>query len=155
MPRNFGSVILANLPTRVPVYLLNDAKSPIGMTDLKIKRIFWGIGNFYRCRLQILANLSGKHFGWNGIRSRVKKSRKVSGQKGKIFLGHQGPRRQDIPDPGPGMSQTKSLCNAPSSVVSGRKWLECPAIWVGTCRDQKNFMQENFGLISRAGKRKF
>ena len=36
------------------------------MTDLKIKRIFWGIGNFYRYRLQNLANLSGKHFGWNG-----------------------------------------------------------------------------------------
>ena len=27
---------------------------------------FWGIGNFYYYRLQILANLSGKHFGWNG-----------------------------------------------------------------------------------------
>ena len=37
------------------------------MTDLKIKRFFWSIGNFYRCRLQILANLSGKDFGWNGI----------------------------------------------------------------------------------------
>ena len=37
------------------------------MTDLKLKRVFWGIGNFYRYRLQILANLSGKHFGWNGI----------------------------------------------------------------------------------------
>ena len=24
------------------------------------------VGNFYRYRLQILANLSGKHFGWNG-----------------------------------------------------------------------------------------
>ena len=30
------------------------------MTDLKIKGIFGGIGNFYRYRLQILANLSGK-----------------------------------------------------------------------------------------------
>ena len=37
-----------------------------GMTDLKVKRILGGIGNFYRYRLQILANLSGKHFGWNG-----------------------------------------------------------------------------------------
>ena len=36
------------------------------MTDLKIKRMFWGSGNFYRYRLQILANLSGKHVGWNG-----------------------------------------------------------------------------------------
>ena len=63
IPRNFGSVILANLPTRVPVYLLNNAKSPVGMTDLKTKRIFGSIGNFYRYRLQILANLSGKNFG--------------------------------------------------------------------------------------------
>ena len=31
------------------------------------KKDFWGIGNFYRYRLQILANLSGKHFGWNGM----------------------------------------------------------------------------------------
>ena len=30
------------------------------------QKFFWGIGNFYRYRLQILANLSGKHFGWNG-----------------------------------------------------------------------------------------
>ena len=67
IPQNFGSEILANLPTRVPLCLLNNAKAPVGMTDFKIKRIFWGIGNFYRCRLQILANLSGKHFGWNGI----------------------------------------------------------------------------------------
>ena len=41
--------------------------SPIRMTDLERKpKDFGGIGNFYRCRLQILANLSGKHFGWNG-----------------------------------------------------------------------------------------
>ena len=33
---------------------------------LKNQKDFWGIGNFYRYRLQILANLSGKHFGWNG-----------------------------------------------------------------------------------------
>ena len=64
--RNFGSAILANLPTTVPVCLLNNAKSLVGMTDLKIKATFGGIGNFYCCRLQILANLSGKHFGWNG-----------------------------------------------------------------------------------------
>ena len=57
---------LANLPTRVPLSLLNNAKAPVGMTDFKIKRIFWSIGNFYRYRLQILGILSGKHFGWNG-----------------------------------------------------------------------------------------
>ena len=33
---------------------------------LEKQKDFLGIGNFYRCRLQILANLSGKHFGWNG-----------------------------------------------------------------------------------------
>ena len=33
---------------------------------LKNQKDFMGIGNFYRYRLQILANLSGKHFGWNG-----------------------------------------------------------------------------------------
>ena len=29
---------------------------------------------------------------------------------GRIFLGHQGPTRRDIPDPGPGMSWAKTLC---------------------------------------------
>ena len=66
IPWNFGSVTLANLPTRVPVCLLNNARSPVGMTDLKTQRILWGIGNFYRCRLQ-MANLSGNNIGWNGI----------------------------------------------------------------------------------------
>ena len=41
---------------------------------LKVKRILWGIGNFYRCRLQILVNLSGKHFGWNGMSASAMKS---------------------------------------------------------------------------------
>ena len=45
LPRNFGSVILANLPTRVPLCLLNNAKAPVGMTDLKNQKDFWGIGN--------------------------------------------------------------------------------------------------------------
>ena len=43
IPRNFGSVTLANLPTRVPLCLLNNAKAPVGMTDLKIKWIFWAL----------------------------------------------------------------------------------------------------------------
>ena len=42
IPRNIGSVILANLPTRVPLGLLNNAKAPVGMTDLKIKKEFLG-----------------------------------------------------------------------------------------------------------------
>ena len=37
IPQKFGSVILANLPTRGLVCLLNNAKSPVGMTDLKSK----------------------------------------------------------------------------------------------------------------------
>ena len=59
---------------------------------------------------------------------------------GGIFLGHHGPTGRDITDPGPGMSWTKTLCKAPFSVVLAREWPGCPAIWVGTSRDQKNFM---------------
>ena len=44
IPRNFGSVICRQ---GSPLCLLNNAKAPIGMTDLKIKRIFWGIGFFF------------------------------------------------------------------------------------------------------------
>ena len=42
------------------------AKSPVRMTDYEILGIFLDAGNFYRCRLQILGDLSGKYFGWNG-----------------------------------------------------------------------------------------
>ena len=34
--------------------------------QLKNQRELLGIGTLYRYRLQILANLSGKHFSWNG-----------------------------------------------------------------------------------------
>ena len=47
---------------------------------------------------------------------------------GKIFLGHKGPRRRDIPDPSPGMSRTKALCKAPFPVVLDREWPGCPAL---------------------------
>ena len=69
---------------------------------------------------------------------------------GGTSLGHQGPTRRDIPDPGPGMSRAKTLCKEPSSVVLDREWPGCPAIWVGTSRDRKTFMQENSGLIFRS-----
>ena len=36
------------------------------------------------------------------------------------------------------------------SVVLDNEWPECPAIWVGMSWDQKNFMQENSGLIFRS-----
>ena len=65
---------------------------------------------------------------------------------GRIFLGHQGPRRPDIPDPDPGMSRTKTLCKVPFPVVD-RAWQGCPAIWVGTSRDQKSFMHEDSALV--------
>ena len=45
---------------------------------------------------------------------------------GRIFLGHQGPIRWDMPDPGRGMSQTKALCKATFfSVISDREWPGC------------------------------
>ena len=53
IPRNFGSVTLAKLPTRIPVCLLNNAKSPVEMTDLKSKGFLGALVIFYRCRLQI------------------------------------------------------------------------------------------------------
>ena len=37
---------------------------------------------------------------------------------GIMLLGHQGPKRRDIPDPGPGMSWTTTLCRAPFSIIS-------------------------------------
>ena len=42
---------------------------------------------------------------------------------------------------------TKKVTEASEKVT--KEWPGCPAIWVGTSRDQKNFMQENFGLIFR------
>ena len=48
-----------------------------------------------------------------------------------MFLGHQGPIRRDIPDSGAGMSRTKTLCKAPSSVILDQEWLERPAIGSG------------------------
>ena len=56
---------------------------------------------------------------------------------GRIFMGHQGPTRRDIPDPSPGTSQTKTLCKAPSSVVLDRQWPACPEIRIGASRDQR------------------
>ena len=46
----------------------------------------------------------------------------------------------------PWMSRQRLLRKVPSSFVLDRSWPGCPAIWVGTSRDEKNFMQENFGL---------
>ena len=68
---------------------------------------------------------------------------------GRISLGHRGPACRHIPDPDPGLSRTKTLCKAPLSVVVDREWLECPAIWVGTSRDQENFTRKNIGLIQQ------
>ena len=54
-----------------------------------------------------------------------------------MFLGHPGPRRQDIPD--------KNFMQ----VGLDREWPGCPGVGVGTSRTWKNFMQANFGLIFR------
>ena len=48
----------------------------------------------------------------------------------------------DVPD--------QTLCQAPFSVALHREWPGCHGIWVGRSRDQKNFMQDNFGLIFRS-----
>ena len=70
---------------------------------------------------------------------------------GRIFLGHEGPSRRDIPDSGPGMSRTKTLCKAPFGVVLGTEWPGCPGIWVGTSRD----LGAQLGHIERLNARKF
>ena len=68
---------------------------------------------------------------------------------GRLLLGHQGPTCRDIPDPGPGMSRTKTLCKVPFAVVFDREWPGCPAIWAGTPRDQENFIQQfTYGVVS-------
>ena len=69
------------------------------MTDFKIKRIFWGIGNFYRYRLQILANLSGKHFGWNG--SEIQASVKTIPFISKSIMLNYDPEGRRGGEPGP------------------------------------------------------
>ena len=61
---------------------------------------------------------------------------------GRIFLGHQGPRRRYVPD-------KKTLCKWPFFCCF-REWRGCPGIWVGTSRIWKNFTQENFRLIFRS-----
>ena len=40
------------------------AKSPVGMTDLKIRQNFLGVGDFYRCRLQMLVWYKKDRFEW-------------------------------------------------------------------------------------------
>ena len=68
--------------------------------------------------------------------ARTKKSLKIK-CSGRMFLGHQGPIRRDLPDPGPGMSQTKNFMQG--------------AFFCGTPRDQKNLMQETLGRLVSPG----
>ena len=68
---------------------------------------------------------------------------------GRTSLGHQGPTRQDLPDPGPVMSRTKSFFKAPFTVVLGREWSGYPAIGSGRPGIRKTF-QENCGLVFRS-----
>ena len=57
---------------------------------------------------------------------------------GRIFLGHQRPRRRDYPG---------QQLYASGLFLCFREWPGCPVIWVGMSWIWKNFMQENFGLI--------
>ena len=61
IPPIWGSVILPNSPSA------ETTRSLDRMTGYTFKRIFSGVGDFHRCRLQILGSLSGNNFGWNGI----------------------------------------------------------------------------------------
>ena len=51
-----------------------------------------------------------------------KKNRLKIKSLGRMLLGPQGTTRRDIPDPGPGISRTKTLCKAPFSVILNREW---------------------------------
>ena len=64
---------------------------------------------------------------------------------GSKFLGHQGPRRWDVPDRGTGMSRTITLCKVIFSVGLAKEWPGCPAIWVGTSRDHKTLRKKTLG----------
>ena len=96
---------------------------------------------------------------WEGQRPREKQFELIRMEKnclkikflGGIFWGHQGPTRRDIPEPGPGPSRTETFCKVLFfSVAIDRQWPVCPAVCAGTFQDQKNFMQENIGLIFRS-----
>ena len=73
IPQNFGLVSLANLPTRVPSCLLNNAKAPVGMTDLKSKGILGALViftvadfKFWRiCLVNISAGMVKRAVPWN------------------------------------------------------------------------------------------
>ena len=64
-----------------------------------------------------------------------------------MFLGHQGPTCRHIPDPGPGMSWTKTSWRYLSLLLLRGNGLDVPRFGFSTSRDQKDFVQENLGLI--------
>ena len=49
----------------------------------------------------------------------------------------------------PPTSGTHTLCKAPFSVVLGTEWPGCPSIWVGTCRNQKDFRKETLAYFQK------
>ena len=59
-----------------------------------------------------------------GLSDRCQEGKKLPKDKvfGRDIPGTSGPGRQDIPDSGAAMSQTKTLCKQPFSVVSDREW---------------------------------
>ena len=73
---------------------------------------------------------------FHGKLSGRKKKRQKKKFLGRIFLGHQGPTRRGVPD--------KSFMQGAFSCCFAHG---CPAIWVGTSRDQKNFVQETLGCF--------
>ena len=97
------------------------------------------------CRLPITvtdSNSLGINYDYRFGYSGQKKDSLQIKFMGRMFIGHHGPTRRNIVEPGPGMSRTNALCKAPSSVVLDRKLPGCPAIWVGTSRnplDNKHF----------------
>ena len=68
------------------------------------------------------AQLFSELAGWKNKKDSLKRK-----FWGRIFLAS-GPTRWNIPDPGSGMSRTKTLCKAPLFVVLDREWPGCPAI---------------------------
>ena len=79
---------------------------------------------------------------------------------GRILLGHQGPTRRDIPDPGPGMSRPQIFLQASVLLFYAGNGRDVPrfgriALWraAGHCpasltsRDQNNFLQETLGFF--------
>ena len=81
-----------------------------------------------------LCDCFGGFGGCSGTKVRTEKNSLKTKFRGRIFLGHQRPTRRAIPDVGPGMSRTITLCEAPLSVVLDREWPDVPRFGSGRPR---------------------